>query len=143
MLPCRRLTEGGEHEYIRDMRIVRSFRERVRRLSLQINVLHHAGRHPDLPLLSRFLVLLTVAYALSPVDLIPDFIPILGYLDDLILLPLLIFLSIRSIPEHILSEAREQAANEPFLSGRNWRAGAVIIAIWISISFCILWNILS
>lgn len=73
-----------------------------------------------------------VAYALSPVDLIPDFIPILGYLDDVILLPLGIYLTLRLIPHQVISDCR-QKVNESPAWGRsaNWLIGILIVTIWI------------
>jgi len=73
-----------------------------------------------------------VAYAFSPIDLIPDFIPLLGYLDDLILVPLGIWLALKMIPPEVMDEARENA-NQALGPGRhvNWFAAAVIIVIWI------------
>ena len=74
---------------------------------------------------------LTVGYALSPVDIIPDFIPVLGYLDDLVLLPLLIALCVRLIPKEILAQCREQA-KDLWRAGRpkSWGFAAVILLVW-------------
>ena len=84
---------------------------------------------------------LLVAYALSPIDLIPDFIPVLGYVDDLILLPLGIALAIRLIPSAVLDACRARAAarlQEP--PPRSWAAAAVIILIWLVVGvLCALW----
>lgn len=66
-------------------------------------------KHPNTPRLSKVLASITVGYALSPIDLIPDFVPILGYLDDLIILPLLITLTLKFIPQNILNECLEQS----------------------------------
>ena len=72
-----------------------------------------------------------VAYALSPIDLIPDFIPVLGYVDDLVLLPLGIYLLIRLIPDDVLEECRERAAREGWsLGGKSRIAAAIILVIW-------------
>lgn len=78
-----------------------------------------------------FLILGMVAYLLSPIDLIPDFIPILGILDDLILVPWLIRLSIRLIPAEVMTEARQKAQDAPPLAKNNWLVGGVIVALWL------------
>ncbi len=71
--------------------------------------LYFAARDPRTPLHARLVVAAIVAYALSPIDLIPDFVPVLGYVDDLILIPIGIALAVRLIPEPILAECRERA----------------------------------
>jgi uncharacterized membrane protein YkvA (DUF1232 family) len=83
--------------------------ERVRALKAEGHVLYLACRDPRVPLLPRAIAVMVVAYALSPIDLIPDFIPIVGYLDDLVLVPLGLALAIRLIPPEILREHRERA----------------------------------
>jgi uncharacterized membrane protein YkvA (DUF1232 family) len=86
-------------------------------------------------------VAIVVAYALSPIDLIPDFVPILGYLDDLVLVPLGIALAIRLIPGPVLDECRRKA-QESLRGGspRSHTAAAVIIVIWLALAaFSILW----
>ena len=79
--------------------------------------------------------MVTAAYALSPIDLIPDFIPVLGYLDDLILLPLFIYVTIRLIPPDIMVELRAQADQRlSEIRPRNMTGAVVIILIWLSIA---------
>jgi uncharacterized membrane protein YkvA (DUF1232 family) len=80
-----------------------------------------------------------VAYAVSPIDLIPDFVPVLGYLDDLILIPAGIALAIRLVPDSVLADCREQA-QETFKNGKpiSRIAGVVIVVIWIAlVALCI------
>jgi uncharacterized membrane protein YkvA (DUF1232 family) len=72
-----------------------------------------------------------LAYALSPLDLVPDFIPILGLLDDLLLLPALLWLAIRAIPPQVMEDARERARREPLLLHRNWPAALVFFLLWL------------
>ena len=96
-----------------------------------------ASRHPDVPWYAKALGVFVVAYALSPIDLIPDFVPVLGYLDDVILLPGLIWLAIRMIPAAVLSACREQADDWMNTQGKKPTSvfGAfLIVAIWIGIS---------
>ncbi|PKK88932.1 MAG: hypothetical protein CVV64_16565 [Candidatus Wallbacteria bacterium HGW-Wallbacteria-1] len=86
----------------------------------------------------KLLVILTVAYLLSPIDLIPDFIPVLGLLDDLIIVPLLIGITIRLIPVETMNQCRLIAETREMPSEKNWLAGGVIIFIWVSIAAVIL-----
>ena len=92
--------------------------------------LYLASRDPRVPILAKVVIGLVVAYALSPIDLIPDFIPLIGYLDDLILLPLGIWLSIRLIPQEVWRECQVLAAEQMSELPRNRRAALVIALIW-------------
>lgn len=111
-------------------------------LKQQVYALYLAARSPETRLLSKIIIGLVVAYALSPIDLIPDFIPVLGYLDDLILLPLGIWLAIRLIPNDIWHECQLRAASQ--LSTRsaslpvNRYAAFIIIVIWFFVFLLIL-----
>ena len=108
-------------------------------MKLEINALTLAYKREDTPIISKVLIGVIVAYAFSPVDLIPDFIPILGYLDDLILLPILIFIAIKLIPEKIMEECRVEARNDKNNERqKNWIAGGVIIFIWCILSVVII-----
>jgi uncharacterized membrane protein YkvA (DUF1232 family) len=97
-----------------------------------------AYRNPDLGILPKILAFITLAYALSPIDLIPDFIPILGLLDDLVILPLLIFLTVKSIPDDVLREARIASAGEQAAGKRKWILVPVVIAVWASAAFLVI-----
>ena len=90
-----------------------------------------ACRDPRVPWYARLLAVCVVAYAFSPIDLIPDPIPVLGYLDDLILVPLGITLAVRLIPPTVLAECRARSASAVGHRPVNWVAGAVIVAIWL------------
>lgn len=88
-----------------------------------------AARHPDVPWYAKAIAAATLAYALSPIDLIPDFVPVLGYLDDLVIVPLGILVAVRLIPDQTLSELRNQASQAGRLPAS--RAGLfVILLIW-------------
>jgi uncharacterized membrane protein YkvA (DUF1232 family) len=87
----------------------------AKKLQSEIQAVYFASRHPGVGLLPKIILIITVGYLVSPIDLIPDFIPILGYLDDLVIIPFLISLAIKLIPEDIMAECREKAGNEPFL----------------------------
>ena len=88
------------------------------------------------PLFAKILIGITVGYLLSPIDLIPDFIPVLGLLDDLIIVPFLIRLSIKLIPQKILNEAREKLiSNAQYYKKTNWIFAIIIIVIWLGLIY--------
>jgi uncharacterized membrane protein YkvA (DUF1232 family) len=98
-------------------------------------------RDPRMPPVAKILAVIIVAYALSPIDLIPDFIPVLGYLDELILLPAGIYVVLRLIPSTVLQDSRERAAE--WLAARNARpvsytAAVVIVLIWLVLAWLLL-----
>ena len=106
----------------------------ARRMKRDTLALYLASRDPRVPWHAKTMAMVTAAYALSPIDLIPDFIPVLGYLDELIILPLFIYVTIRLIPPDIMVELRAQAdqhlsENRP----RSMTGAVVIILIWLSI----------
>jgi uncharacterized membrane protein YkvA (DUF1232 family) len=99
--------------------------------------------HPDMPLLAKIAAVLVVAYALSPIDLIPDFIPILGLLDELILLPLGIWLVLRLMPPHVIALSRQKAevwVAEKKRLARNYIAAALIVILWVALA-CWAWTL--
>jgi uncharacterized membrane protein YkvA (DUF1232 family) len=112
---------------------IASLRRTARGLKADTLALWFCVRHPRTPVAAKVLGALVVAYALSPVDLIPDFIPVLGYLDDVILVPLGIFLTLRMVPDDVLAECRTRA-QAWFDAGRtrprSYAAAAVIVALW-------------
>jgi uncharacterized membrane protein YkvA (DUF1232 family) len=120
---------------------VEDLKERVRHLKDETFVLYLAARHPDTPWYAKVLVAGIVAYAFSPIDLIPDFIPVLGYLDDLVLIPLGITVSIKMIPREVLAECRSRA--QALMAGGkpvSRIAAAVIVGIWILLgTLCVRW----
>lgn len=121
--------------------LIQKFKERAKDLKKETYALYLVYRHPRVPWYTKMLTGIVVAYAFSPIDLIPDFIPVLGYLDDLILVPLGIALVLKMIPEDIMVECRQQAQIE-MQSGKpvNWIAAAIIISLWILLAaLCIRW----
>ncbi len=107
-------------------------KQRAARLKLDVYALYLAARDVDTPWYVRVLVVAIVAYALSPIDLIPDFIPVLGLLDDLLLLPLAITLAVRLIPDRVMNRCRAQASEQFSNAKPVSRAGAiVVILIWL------------
>jgi uncharacterized membrane protein YkvA (DUF1232 family) len=101
--------------------------DRIRRDAMTV---YFAARDPRTPFLVRVLAFTIAAYALSPIDLIPDFIPVLGYLDDLVLLPLGVILVIKLTPAVVVSESRA-LANERAEKSSSYIGAAVIVAIWL------------
>ena len=110
--------------------LLKSWKARARALKTEIYALTVACRDPRTPWIARALALLIVAYAFSPIDLIPDFIPVLGVLDDLILLPLGIALVIRLIPPEVLAEAR-QTATQAEGRASGWMGAVIVGLLWL------------
>ncbi len=99
-------------------------------LKQNIFTLYLTSKDPRTPLLAKFIVVLTVGYALSPIDLIPDFIPIVGYLDDLLLLPAGIWLAIRLIPDLVWQECKARTESEAFTLPQSRGAAVVVLLLW-------------
>ncbi len=109
-------------------------KKRAGQLQKETYALFLAYRDPRTPWYARLLALLVVGYALSPIDLIPDFIPVVGYLDDLIIVPAGIALTLKLVPAQVMTEARETAARSWENNKKVGRVGAVIIiVIWLVI----------
>jgi uncharacterized membrane protein YkvA (DUF1232 family) len=102
----------------------------ARRLKAELYALYLAYRDPRVPLYARVFAAVVVGYAFSPIDLIPDPIPVLGYLDDLVLVPLGVWLAVRMIPAHVLAEKRAEAREA---TGRpvNRVAAVFVVAVWV------------
>ncbi len=108
-----------------------SWKRRARHLRTEVYALYLAYRDPRVSWPARIFAACVVAYAFSPIDLIPDPIPVLGYLDDLVLIPIGIALARKMIPENVLAECRERARVEIAGKPVNRVAAAVIVAIWL------------
>lgn len=124
-----------------EMALVTRLKQRARELRADIFALYLAARDRRTPWYAKLLVAGVVAYAFSPVDLIPDFIPVLGYLDDLVLIPIGIALAIRLVPRAVLVECRARA-RETMNEGKpvSRAAGAVVVAIWLVVAaLCAVW----
>jgi uncharacterized membrane protein YkvA (DUF1232 family) len=114
------------------MALLATLKERARALTAEAHAVYLVARHPQTPWYAKLLAAAVVAYAFSPIDLIPDFIPVLGYLDDLVIVPAGIALVIRLIPADVLAECRAQAAARASASQPvNLLAGALIVALWL------------
>lgn len=111
--------------------LTEGLRSRARELKRETHALAIAYSDPRTPLLARVVVWFTVAYALSPIDLIPDPIPVLGYLDDLLIVPAGIALAIKILPEEVIADARSRAA-DPEVEASLGRAGAAaVVIVWL------------
>jgi uncharacterized membrane protein YkvA (DUF1232 family) len=123
------------------MAFLAELKQRARHLKAETFALYLAARDPRTPWYAKLLVAGIVAYAFSPIDLIPDFVPVLGYLDDLILIPMGIALAIKLVPHSVLAECRARA-QETIRNGKpvSRVAGAVIVVIWLVLAaLCIVW----
>lgn len=116
-----------------------SLKRWARNVRLDVVALWIAARDPRVPWHAKAVAACVAAYALSPIDLIPDFIPILGYLDDIIIVPLGILLAVRLIPDALMSEFRREAIRREDRP-RSYVAAAMIAAIWIGATAWLLWS---
>lgn len=107
---------------------------RLRSLKIEVHALWLAYRNPRVPWYAKIVAACVLAYALSPIDLIPDFIPVVGQLDDLLLVPAGLFLTARLVPEDVLAECRRRAGH---VTGRRhligWIGAGVVVAAWITL----------
>ena len=116
------------------MRWLEALKSRAAALGLETHALWFAYRDPRTPWYAKVMAAVVVAYAVSPIDLIPDFIPVLGYLDDLILLPIGIALAVRMIPRDVFEDCRRKAREARDAKGPSGRIAAVVIAaVWIAL----------
>ena len=109
------------------------FKRAARALKADTYALYLAYRDPRTPWYAKAWAALVVAYAFSPIDLIPDFIPVLGYLDDLILVPLGIFLALKLIPDDVMAASRQKAQESHGKPVNRW-SGALIILLWMTLA---------
>ena len=117
------------------MKFTDRLRERARRLKAETAALYLAFKRKETPVGAKIIIGIAVCYALSPIDLIPDFIPVIGFLDDVLLLPLLVALAIRMIPEPVMAECREQAAGM-WENGRpkSLRYALPVLVVWLVVA---------
>ena len=120
------------------MSFVERLKRWARRLKVEVHALYLAYRDPRVPWYARVFAAVVVGYAFSPIDLIPDPIPVLGYLDDLVLIPLGVALAIRMIPPQVLAECREEA-RETTDRPVSRVAAVVVVAIWIALAALAVW----
>ena len=116
-----------------------TLKERARKLKQDVPAVFLALKGRDTPLLAKILAGVTVAYALSPIDLIPDFVPVLGYLDDVLLLPALIALTVKLIPKKVWVRCQEESENM-WKDGKpkKWYFAIPVILMWLLIVWLII-----
>ena len=119
------------------MEVIGKLKKRTSKLKKQLTIVHYAYQDKRINIWVRIIIGIAILYSLSPIDLIPDFVPILGYLDDLIIVPALIGLAIRLIPDEVLKDARIKAEQRPVKLRKKWAFGIIFIAIWVFIIFSI------
>lgn len=111
---------------------IEGWKHRVKQLKTETYAIYLASKDPRVPWYAKAVIVFVVAHTFSPIDLIPDFIPVIGYLDDLIITPLGIVIALKLIPQDVLTECRTEAQK---IMGQDkptsWWAAAVIIAIWL------------
>ena len=112
--------------------LIDSLRHRAMQLKTETHALYLACRDPRTPWYAKAFAAFVVGYALSPLDLIPDFIPVIGHLDDLILVPLGAALALKMIPAHVMDECRQRANELATQEGPRSRFALVVIAIWLA-----------
>lgn len=123
--------------------------EKIRRwaksLKNDILSLWFCQKHPDMPLTAKILAIFVVAYAFSPIDLIPDFIPVIGYLDDMIIVPIGIYFTLKLIPEHVIADGRLKASNwmeQQNGKPKNWLMAVLVIFVWFFLAYQ-LWQLVT
>lgn len=123
--------------------VLEKLKVRAKALKKELTALYYALQDRRLPPLPRITGLMAIAYALSPIDLIPDFIPVLGYLDDLVILPALIALTVRLIPGELMEECRKKAEQQPVSMKKNPWLAVPIILIWFAVLLLVLCKLLT
>jgi uncharacterized membrane protein YkvA (DUF1232 family) len=122
--------------------VIEAWKQWARRFKMETYAIYLAYRDPRVPWYARVFAACVVGYAFSPIDLIPDFIPVLGYLDDLVLVPAGIAIALRMIPPPVMAECREKA-RQAIAQGKpiNRAAAAAIVAIWLLLAALLIWFI--
>ena len=140
-------TGSSCHDTIIVMRGLSTWKQQARLLKREVYALYLAYKDPRVPWYARLFAAVVVGYAFSPIDLIPDFVPVLGYLDDLVLIPLGITFALKLIPSTVMAESRVQA-DVVMQHGKpvNKVAAVVIVGIWLGlavVSMVLLWQLVS
>lgn len=114
---------------------------RAKLLKKDLLALYYACRHPDTGVFPKIIIFIALGYALSPVDLIPDFIPVIGHVDDLIMIPTLIALSIKLIPAHVMEESRIKAEKAPLSLKKRWLFAFLFGVLWAAVIILVIYKI--
>ena len=110
-------------------------KEKARQLHNEIYVLYLCFRDPRVPWYAKAFIITLVAYALSPIDLIPDFIPVLGYIDDVIIIAAGVYLASKMIPRQVREEHRQKVISGEISGRSNWVAAGVVVLVWLLVLF--------
>ena len=127
---CSLVIAETTHGIVSTMRM-NDWKARAKALEREVYALYLCSRHPKTPLYAKLFALLIVGYSLSPIDLIPDFIPVLGYIDDLVLIPFGIALLIRMMPKDVLEECRHKAQSPPANKTKRWTGAIMVVCLWV------------
>ncbi len=114
-----------------------AWKDKAKKLETEGHVLYLALKDPRTPWYARAFIAVVVAYILSPIDLIPDFIPVLGYIDDLLVLPAGIYITLKMIPRDVLEECREKAVSSTITGRSGWIAAAIIVIVWLLVIYLV------
>jgi uncharacterized membrane protein YkvA (DUF1232 family) len=117
------------------MKLIARWHQQVDHLKTEVFALYLAYKHPKTPWYAKVCMGIVIGYAVCPIDLIPDFIPVLGYLDDLIIVPAGIYLTLKMIPKDVMLECREKARISQFRTKIKWIITGVIVLIWMVVIF--------
>jgi len=123
--------------------VIERWQEQARALRTEAHGVYLASKDPRVPWYAKALAACVLAYLFSPIDLIPDFLPVVGYLDDLIIVPAGLLLVIRLIPPEIMAEHREAARIACLQRKPNWIAAGVVVGIWmlvLALAIRMLWS---
>lgn len=113
------------------------WRERAAELEAELYTLYAAARDDRTPARAKAVIALTVAYAVSPVDPIPDFIPVVGLLDELVVLPVGVALALRLTPDAVVADCRDRAAAEVDAGRARWVVAAVVLCLWVAVALVV------
>lgn len=114
------------------------YKAKAKELTYNLSALYVAYKRKDVSIYTKIIIIIAIGYALSPIDLVPDFIPVLGYLDDLLIVSFLVFIAIKLIPKQIMDECKEQA-KDLWREGKpkKWYYAVPIVIIWLLVIFII------
>jgi len=124
-------------------KIIKNLKLKSKSLKKEIITIYYVYKNPKTKLLPKIIIILTLGYALSPIDLIPDFIPVIGHFDDLLIIPALIYLSIKLIPKDVMEESRKKAEKEPIKLKNNWIFALFFIFIWVVLLTAIIFSVIN
>lgn len=117
------------------MNILNQVKEKTKYLKTNIFALYLAYKDPRVPWYAKIIILLLLGYLVSPIDLIPDFIPVIGYLDDLLILSFALYILLRLIPKEVFQECKDKASNEQINVKSKWLITFIIILIWTAVFY--------